>query len=362
MAEFNRRKGDWANLPTDIMGKIIERLCWVDRIRLFAVCKSWAVLRCLVLETPDFPWMLKFRGRGTLFELLDPLAKKGYVCDGWIEEKEKRIFANASIRCSRFGWVLLRSRASDSSDPRSYFVSTFLFSPVTGDLIKLPKLEEDFYLTNVATFSLNSTSPECMVFIFWRTCYSTGFSVCHLGDMTWKTSKLEDDRYRSYDLCPLDATYVAGSFYCLFSDGEVGAFDTALQQWKLLEQCGTKLKFSFRCKPPKFLISDANLLLREYDNDLVRLLWRYDFSEKCWAGENSAGSDENIFISPGLAVEDAIELVDTCFQTFDGKSFKVAPGGMFAEFYEWLPNDNESEEIQKIWFDQRFVWRKRDLL
>lgn len=361
MAEFHVRKGegDWADLPFDVMGKIIEKLSWVDRVRLFAVCKSWKALHGLILDSPDFPWMLKFRSGGignpgTLFELLDPFSKKRHVADIWIAEKEKGIFANASIRCSRLGWLLLRSRNSDPSDPKSYLVSTFLFSPFTGELVKLPKLEEDFYLTNVATFSMNSTSPECIVFVFWRTCYTAGFSICCVGDGMWKTFKLEEARYQSYDLCPIDATYVAGSFYCLFADGEVGALDLASLQWKLLEQCGSKLKFTKRYCSPKFFTSEAeDLLLCEHN-----YIWRYNFSEKCWVIDPKYGALE-VFIGSGLAVEDAGE---KRFEIFDGKRIKPSRRRMLTEFHGWLPKENKYEEIQKMWFDQRLVWRRNDLL
>ncbi|GLT94975.1 hypothetical protein SLE2022_126820 [Rubroshorea leprosula] len=372
MAEVNRRRvgGDlaglgWADLPTDLIGKIIEKLSWVDRIRLPAVCKSWTAVRGLALDAPDLPWMLKFRTEGTLFEMFDPCEKKKYVSDKWIEGNDKGIFADATIRCSRLGWLLLRSRTRDHSDPRSYIVSTFLFSPFTGEVIKLPKLEQDYYFNNVATFSMNSTSPECIVFIFWRTCYTAGFSTYRLGDKAWKTSKLDDARYQSYNLCPIDATYVAGSFYCLFADGDVGVLDTALQQWNLLEQCGPKLSDANRYRPPKFLTSDTDLRLFKYGNPLGGHIWKYDFSEKYWLHEQSYSSQE-IFICSGLAVQDAggeaSGLVNKRFEAFDGESIKPAKGGMFAEFYEWLPKDNMSEEVQKIWFDQRLVWRKQDLL
>lgn len=368
MAEFHVRKGegDWADLPVDVMGKVIEKLSWVDRVRLYAVCKSWKALRGFVLDSPDFPWMLKFRNGGipgTMFELFDPFSKKRYVADAWIEEKDKAIFANASIRCSRLGWLLLRSRNSDPSDPKSYLVSTFLLSPFTGELIKLPKLEEDFYLTNVATFSMDSTSPECIVFVFWRTCYTAGYSICCVGDVMWKTFKLEEARYQSYDLCPVDATYVTGSFYCLFADGEVGVLDLALQQWKLLEQCDSKLKFTKRYCSPKFLTAEADLLLCEYDN-ISRQIWRYNFLEKCWVADQKYG-DLEVFISSGLPFEDGellYELGEKRYEIFDGKSIMPGRGRMLAEFYGWLPKENNYAEVHKMWFDQRLVWRRNDLL
>lgn len=218
-------------------------------------------------------------------------------------------------------------------------------------------------------------------FVCWRNWNSAGIQTCRVGDNTWKSFELVKGSGSQYFLetddhiYPVDAIYLAGSFYCLSRDGEVGVFNLALQQWEFLEQFGTRPKFSTH----KFVRSSTStdLLLCKFDYGIAHS-WRYDFIKKIWINKKDFNSGNRmIFLDykigsgfPLVASELAdkvLMLNDKCYEPLNGKIGNI----QFCS-ERWLRNFDEKvkiynkklehREMQIIWFDHRLVWRKSDLL
>ncbi|GLT38633.1 hypothetical protein SLA2020_128670 [Shorea laevis] len=390
MASFKRKKvtrnRHWSNVPPDIIRRIMEKLCWVDRIRLPFVCTTWfvSVPRGLPVD-PEFPWLLNLVHKHdkedqhtvTQLQLFDPLKKKRYRIREGIHT-----FGCTTIWCSRLGWLLLRNIGDRVYCDDDFVGQTFLFSPLTGEVIKLPKLENIYWeYKDVATFSMSVICPECTVFVCWRNWNSAGIKTCRVGDNTWKSFELlkgsgsqyflETDDY----LYPVDAIYLAGSFYCLFRDGEVSVFNLQLQQWEFLEQFGPRPEFS----KYKFVRSSTStdLLLCKFDYGIAQI-WRYDFTKKSWINEKDSNSgnrmiflDYNIGSGFPLVASELADKVpmlnDKCYEPLNGKSGNIQFCSerwlrSFDENVKIYSKKLEQREMQIIWFDHRLVWRKSDLL
>ena len=62
MVMKKKQKREWSNLPSDIVGHIIGKLYWSDRIRMRSVCGSWLQVSQHGIPPIDHvPWIMGFR-------------------------------------------------------------------------------------------------------------------------------------------------------------------------------------------------------------------------------------------------------------------------------------------------------------
>ncbi|OMO96826.1 F-box protein [Corchorus olitorius] len=306
---------DWSNLPLDIIERIIGRLGWLNRIltraRMRAVCKAWSVLAPPIPNPTidNFPWALTrtvfyfplkdLNGDQTgdrYYLNYPPLDKE---LSGGFRREEIPVFSDARAYASSYGWVLFFGRRRLLSEPVTKphgLGNFFLYSPFTTEVIKLPDSNHEHELVDVATFNLDATSPKCVIFGLRKTWKKIFIYICSPGDIAWKTYEFEFDRpYSTAE----HAIYADGIFYCVFSRGELGAFNLQLKERTMLTLKGLP-GFDFQCA--RLIASDGELRLmgREkledihddyrtitFKNSKDLNLLKFDFSSKRWVREIS---------------------------------------------------------------------------
>lgn len=126
--EVMKRK--WSDLPIDIVGNVIGKLGWADRVRFSAVCKAWHQPLRGIPTIEEYPWLLSFNyeePRKRVMKLLDPHRKKSYIVQEFRGEEAEIL--DDYFFASRYGWIMY-NKTKKLPDCVCIF-STFLFSPFT---------------------------------------------------------------------------------------------------------------------------------------------------------------------------------------------------------------------------------------
>ncbi|KAK4859997.1 hypothetical protein QYF36_015649 [Acer negundo] len=236
-------------LSNDIVGLLMEKLSWKDKFTSSSVCKSWKQVFDEIchqdIEEEFLPWTLCFdwnkKSDGGTCKLCDPSAQTCYIVK---EPIERHIFHDSQLHASRCGWLLFSKR--------NIF---FLYSPFTNQIIKFP--ESESLSSSMATFSLNPTSPDCMVIAF-----------------SAQTGKL-------------DIKTCGEFFYCLLGYTKLGAFNIKQQEWKVFPGQLPAKPFTLcvalngdiviSCLIPYYGYYSSNGLLQ-----LQWRFWRFDSSKEKW--------------------------------------------------------------------------------
>ncbi|KAJ4822011.1 hypothetical protein Tsubulata_041256 [Turnera subulata] len=314
-------------LPDDALRLIFSKTSFVDHIRLKLVCKRWK--RLLdggdIRSTSILPWIMLCSWQPVagdeglvvegLCKLYDPSHRKTYTLEDGITKrgsrsKERHKLVWAGILESKYGWVLFQKHTS-----------LFLYCPFTSEVIDLPELEEPPFR---ATFSSNPTSADCLFFAYRRgrmgdSAATNSICLCRRGDQAWKTIQLLDSIAGSCFLrC---VAYSNGAFYCLFEDGQLGAFNVATEQWDLL--------FSEKWQRSYYLFeSDGQLFSLQLRKGFR--ISRFDFSSRNWVqGASPLCGHQAAFIQlepPSLmlipAVGEATQLAGTLNEFYSTKGVR----------------------------------------
>ncbi|CAN1270201.1 F-box/kelch-repeat protein At1g57790 [Linum perenne] len=152
----------WADLPSDLLESIRERLFGKDCTVFLSVCKNWRSvpsprikhIAAPVSDIVKHPFLLRFRSKQNDYllsycELYSPAYNKMYLIDSF-----DGLLGDAQIHSSNYGWLLM-----------SQCHMFFFLNPSTGNIIKLPHLPEHSFLSfNRMGFSAPPTSLGCEVF------------------------------------------------------------------------------------------------------------------------------------------------------------------------------------------------------
>ncbi|KAK8648935.1 hypothetical protein V6N13_129677 [Hibiscus sabdariffa] len=235
---------NWSDMPYDIVECILGHLCWRDRIRMRAVCKAWSVPSRHIPAIDKLPWVLK----DFSYRLFDPFT------GGYVRGKGGRRFIveklfgrsdgplDAVPLASEYGWILFRNDLKhDSKVEPPPPPMLFLYSPFTTEIIKLPELKE------VASFSLNATSPKCVIFLLGldSSGHKINVSLCSPGDHSWRTFEFNSGIGPGEASCARGVVYANGVFYCLFLQGQLGVFNVELEEWSILSTTIFFRRFDF---------------------------------------------------------------------------------------------------------------------
>ncbi|OMO99198.1 hypothetical protein COLO4_13448 [Corchorus olitorius] len=117
-----------------------------------------------------------------------------------------------------------------------------------------------------ATLSLDATSPKCVIFVLRIESEKKKICIyiCSPGDIAWKTYDFVFDPR----LLELDSKVQhVGIFYCVFSKGELGAFNLHLEEWTMLTLEGPQ---GFDFIDVKLITSDGELRLMPFNFDFTQ--------------------------------------------------------------------------------------------
>ncbi|TXG65630.1 hypothetical protein EZV62_006905 [Acer yangbiense] len=216
------------------------------------------------------PWILCYywnrKSHNFICKLGDPSTQRNYI----VKEAtmvQKRFFRGAVPCTSRQGWVLF----SEVLDFNSRLF--FLYNPFTNEVIELPILEKRY---REATFSLSVNSSDCIVIAFWiqKQEYLSS-KTCRPGDESWKTFRYSGE-YIPDSILKL--AYAGEFFYCVFSDGKMGAFNIKQQSWKVLSH---QLPMRFYDDLTLFDAFNGDLLL-SIRHGYGWKFWRFHLLETKW--------------------------------------------------------------------------------
>nr|GEZ38300.1 cation/H+ exchanger, cation/H+ exchanger, CPA1 family [Tanacetum cinerariifolium] len=204
------------NLPFDILEMIMEHCVGVEYMNFRATCKHCH------LAAPLIHWGNKTSlGRLQAYSLLSPWLmvvdkNQGNVTftdpmtgDNYFKKNLQALNDDLSIRCSRFGWLLLESIE---------YEGLVFFNPLTCDLRKLPEVEADDNLESLC-FSAPPTSPDCMVVGFSTSDYWHVFIHFVAQEPSWRRLSVGVVPYSIS--CP---TFFGQDLYALRNKGELIAF------------------------------------------------------------------------------------------------------------------------------------------
>ncbi|KAI3857185.1 hypothetical protein MKW98_010599, partial [Papaver atlanticum] len=172
----------WAILSNDIVELIASYLNPKDYAQFRSMCRRNRSIFPEVYPPRAilFP-LLVFNSfednTGTIYNFVDPMRNEKYS----MKKNLSELLAGATIRCSKYGWLLLVSK--DTKTP-------FFYNPFTKVMIRLPDfpdVKHRFYLSGMS-FSSKPTSPDCVVFAIEQPHFGFPFSIYALkrGTCDWR--------------------------------------------------------------------------------------------------------------------------------------------------------------------------------
>ncbi|GMJ05073.1 hypothetical protein HRI_004176500 [Hibiscus trionum] len=225
-----------------------------------AVCKAWSFASPHVPPRGDdkLPLAMEFRWRpgpdsqvhGEC-RLLDPLSgDSDYVAEESVRGSNFHIFLDVILCATAYGWVL-------------FFGSRFfLYSPFTTEVIKLPEFEEQL------SFSLATISLKCVIFVLYNKYKKIHIMLCSPCDSSWKT--FEFNAFGQGNRV-VDVTYANGVYYCVFREGQLGAFNLEHKEWTILVEHAPLPGFNFHYAKLFSCDGHLRLLSCEHHSNLVKL-------------------------------------------------------------------------------------------
>ncbi|PIA61499.1 hypothetical protein AQUCO_00300780v1 [Aquilegia coerulea] len=171
----------WSSLPTKIMEFIMRRLYYSDQARVRAVCKGWRSMG-KVSPLEQLPWLILWgKESGRSFKLIDPQYNRVYSMNMENTVFQGKDLSEVEICACKNSWFLM------SFSAKKHVYSFVAYSPFVNSLeriMELPILISKQYI-QIATFSSNPTSPDC---VFFTLCYgntTVDISTCSRGDTAW---------------------------------------------------------------------------------------------------------------------------------------------------------------------------------
>ncbi|GKC69175.1 hypothetical protein Tco_1115058, partial [Tanacetum coccineum] len=196
------------NLPFDNLEMIMGLCVGVEYMNFRATCKhcqiaapsiKWrdeSLSRRMQSCSLISPWLLVVDENQGIITFTDPI-----LGDSYFIKNLHVLLTCETIYCSKFGWLLFKSM---------HFHCLVFFNPFTGDLRKLPRMDE--YFMSVC-FSAPPTSPDCMVVGFTRQDVYVHFVA---REPSWHTLGVGSYSIRF-------PTFIGRNLYALRNEGELFA-------------------------------------------------------------------------------------------------------------------------------------------
>ncbi|KAK0602284.1 hypothetical protein LWI29_032002 [Acer saccharum] len=361
------KKSDWADLPMEILRRIMENLFWSERLPSCLVCKTWHECFLEIQNEEQFlPWVMTMEHGGGS-NLGDPAKQVSQIVEGATHD----LLGYACA--SRYGWVLFSNDLDDyDNDLTIDYEQYILYSPFTNEVIKFPKLIEDY--TSKATFSHSPGSPNCMVIVFSAENRKISIKTCQPGDKSWKIFETKGDKVGQ-------VACVDDFVYCLYSDDDWKLSAFSIKQQELLQVSSGILPMNTDPSQYSLLVAfNGDILLQSLASDKTRSqYWRLDLSEDKWVVVEDEIMKKHVifegctsFTIP--AVRDARQSAGMVYSFNIGSSLsdfscfpfdadltlwgpKVRHHRWLNGDYKWLKEDHKPSE--KIWIQPPFqrIWR-----
>ncbi|PWA44686.1 F-box domain-containing protein [Artemisia annua] len=176
----------WADLPTDILSSIADRLGIIELLGFRGTCKDFrraSYNASARLQSYAQPWLFIHRHhRSSSCRIYNHKRSKAYIVD--FPELEDSIFL-----ASYQGWLLVLKRRG----------SIFFFSPFSRAKIVLPHLPCKQFTRHPAAFSSLPTSPHCIVSVMTP----NEVIVISKGESAWTRHKVPKSIRLCTDKCSI---------------------------------------------------------------------------------------------------------------------------------------------------------------
>ncbi|KAF7116289.1 hypothetical protein RHSIM_RhsimUnG0032700 [Rhododendron simsii] len=168
----------WSCIPNLLLWMIMERLQFIDSLRLSAVCKHWLnAFHNFPKESTtsycNFPWLMITKSkdhRGSEREFSSPWTKTKFTVD--LPE-----FAKTFVLNSKNGWVLLLT----CSDCCEQVPRVFLLNPFTRVKLQMPRRPLLFGV-RLSAISMLEGTPNCVALVITY----RYIAIAHPGVDAWK--------------------------------------------------------------------------------------------------------------------------------------------------------------------------------
>ncbi|KAF3969878.1 hypothetical protein CMV_006375 [Castanea mollissima] len=238
--EFRR----WSDLPVDVLNIIAERLDFIEQLCFRLVCKNWRQAQVVPLYK-NLPWLMEHswtyddKNVYSVCSFHLPIVNQSHVTHNKLRREELNDLHGAVICASRFGWLLLQKSTL-----------SFFYNPYSKSIIKLPDLD-------------------------------IGFNRC---DRKWSSTVKFIGPKKAVE----DVVYSNGSFYCVFSEGALGAFCVADSDWSLLTDVNLIPGEMFTSRA-HMVESNGQLWLVCPSGSKCFKVFKFDWSEKTWDRMHALG-------------------------------------------------------------------------
>lgn len=168
--------GQWADLPSELISLIAERLGVIDLFSFSIVCKGWnsaastpsSQISAQIISSPNRALWFLLYGKNSQCFLVSETDKKYKIS---IPEMN-----GAACIASKEGWLLLHRDDS-----------LFFFCPFSASKIDLPKFRKSEQCNVVATFSAPPTSEDCIVAVACQNAPGVDLHLLSRGAKEWTT-------------------------------------------------------------------------------------------------------------------------------------------------------------------------------
>ncbi|XP_071719699.1 uncharacterized protein [Rutidosis leptorrhynchoides] len=246
------------NIPFDVLGMIMEHCVGVEYLYMRATCKLCrlaAPLSRLRSYSLNSLWLMVVDNHRGIVTFTDSLSGDNYFMK---KNFKVLLIVDDNLYCSRYGWLLFKSRKQEDNKKEELV----LFNPLTSDVRKLPNYG---HIKSLCFSAPPNSSNNCIIAGFtvyerrWYFIYSLGGA---WEPSSWRMVPIDDD---VNDDCRYSLTFIGRDLYALNKDGEVFVF-------KNLDKRDVRKTLLAKAPPPISSSCDSQYFMMSYDDEHLLIL------------------------------------------------------------------------------------------
>ncbi|XP_074351008.1 F-box protein At3g56470-like [Apium graveolens] len=314
----------WCELDTNLLGEIMDRLCFKDQARFRAVCKTWLAVR--PITSTRLPWYfyvdcsLPTLTNRLQFRLYEPTSSN-LVSLYNISLIKLGIPSPSSYRylsvAIEHNWLFITCSGPIFSNlRRRYFILISLF---TKKVFTLPVLISYSSFKFMIMSTTNPDSPNCVFFLVDAASNAHKIVVLSYrnGDKDWIFR--EFDRVVDFLPCNCRPVYIAGIMYIVSPYGQLASYDTVYGEFKFeslfvdelfrLNYTSSIYHRVFQLNGQLMLIyfGCRNISATSLGKQCIKM---YDWSSKVWIPAITLGGN-TLFVRDRFVEVTAVNIEDT---------------------------------------------------